>query len=72
MSLIDRPDDWRSATDTEICEELSRPKKFVDPAFINYVLHFRPNCMRRYLILHEQMGGYVGAPARRWLRGEKR
>jgi hypothetical protein len=70
LPLSQRPDDWHTATDEEIITALGTrdARGFVDPRWINYVEQHRPAAMCRYLSLHELMGGYVGPPARRFLR----
>lgn len=66
--LQDRPDDWIDASDEEIVDALMNRQPFVDPRFMAYIQRSRPHCLRRSILLHEQMGGYVSPIARRWLR----
>lgn len=66
--LQERPDEWASATDEEWVAALLDRQPFVDPRFMNYAQGHRPHCLRRSLLLHQDMGGYLGAPARRWLK----
>ena len=60
---------WERATDDEIVEALHNLPRFIDPRFMNYCKHDRPAALRRQLIEHQERGGYLGAPARRWLGG---
>lgn len=70
--LQNRRDDWEEATDAEVLDALlNRPPYGHDPLFFNWIRNHRPHCLRRSLLLHEQMGGYLGAPALRFL-GRKR
>ena len=66
--LSERPDDWATANDQEWADALGTGKRPVDPRFINYAERNRPEAICRYLKIHEQMGGLVGPPARRFLR----
>lgn len=63
-----RPDDWESATDEEIITALGTRQGLVNPFFLAYCKRARPAAVCRYLALHEELGGHVGLPARRFLR----
>lgn len=69
--LQDRRDDWADATDQEVTEALLDMPTLICPFFMAYVQSSRPQSLRRSLLLHEDMGGYIGAPARRWLKGRQ-
>jgi hypothetical protein len=67
--LQERPDDWLDATDQEWVDALLDRPPFIDPLFMAHAQRARPHCLRRALLLHRDTGGYLGAPARRWLKG---
>jgi hypothetical protein len=67
--LADRRDDWAGASDEEWVHAILSVPRPTDPFFINYAQRQRPEAVRR--ALHADMGGYLGAPARRWLRGQR-
>lgn len=69
--LQERREDWTDATDEEYVDALLHRAKFLDPFFHNYVVRTRPHCLRRALLLHADLGGYLGAPALRFLRGRR-
>jgi hypothetical protein len=69
--LQERREDWESATDEEIVDAILRRPKLLDPFFHNWVVRARPHCMRRALLLHADLGGHLGAPALRFLRGTR-
>ncbi len=70
--LMNRPLDWEAATDAQWLDALCTAPRPVCPRFLNFAEHHRPHVLRQYLVLHEAMGGYVGPPARRFLRGRRR
>jgi hypothetical protein len=70
--LQDRPHDWADATDEEIVDALLNRVEFVCLRWMAFVERERPHCLRRSLLLFEDLGGYLAAPARRWLRGGRR
>ncbi len=70
--LMSRPLDWEAAEDAEVLDALCSISGMVCPFFMAYVKNHRPHVLRQYLVLHEAMGGYVGPPARRFLRGRRR
>ncbi len=69
--LQDRRDDWADATDQEWTDALLNTPALIDPFFMNYAKRSRPHCLRRALLLHADMGGILGAPAIRWLKGRR-
>lgn len=68
--LQDRPNDWPTATDEEWTKALMKVPAFIDPFFMAYAQRHRPHCLRRAILLHQDLGGFVGRPAQRWLRGK--
>jgi hypothetical protein len=70
--LQERRDDWESALETEIVDALLDPQPFVCPFFISWARTHRPNAVARYLKLHADLGGYLGLPARRWMKQRRR
>ena len=66
-----RRKDWADASDDEFVEALLSMPPLIDPFFMAYVKNHRPHCLRRALVLHADLGGYLGAPARRWLDGDR-
>lgn len=68
--LQERPDDWLTATDEEWTAALLDHPTLIDPRFMAHAERCRPHCLRRALLLHADTGGYLGAPARRWLKGK--
>jgi len=69
--LQNRPNDWASATDDEWTAALLDTPPLICPFFMSYAQNHRPQCLRRALLLHKDTGGYLGAPARRWLKGSR-
>ena len=65
--LQDRPDDWETATDMEHLEALADHQPVVQPFWMAYLRNHRPHVLRRRLLLFQEMGGYLGRPARCWL-----
>jgi len=70
--LMHRPLDWEAASDAEWLDALSRTPRPVDPTFMAHAQNQRPHVLRQSLVLFEQMGGFLGLPARRWLGRGKR
>lgn len=60
-------DEWNRMTDEAIIREFAT-QAHPDPEFFAWVRLHRPWCMRQYLHLHRESGGYLGRPARRFLR----
>jgi hypothetical protein len=61
--------DWEAASDEEIVVALFQPVRFVNPCWMNYLKKNRPGPLAAYLQMHASQGGYLGSPARRFLRG---
>jgi hypothetical protein len=70
--LQDRRDDWADATDDEWADALLDMPALIDPLFMAYAKRHRPEALRRALLLHESLGGYLGTPARAWLATRKK
>lgn len=66
--LQERRADWHDATDAEHLDALTDRQPFICPMWMAYLQRTRPHVLRRSILLHEDMGGFVGAPGRRFLR----
>jgi hypothetical protein len=69
--LQERRDDWETATDQEWAEALLSPPALICPFFMAFARNRRPEALRRSLLLHRDLGGYLGPPARRFLLGKR-
>jgi hypothetical protein len=67
--LPDRPQDWDEASEEEIVSTLLEQTCFVDPRWLSWVRQKRPAALRRALLLHADLGGYLGPLAIRFLKG---
>lgn len=67
--LMHRPHDWPTATDDEWTAALLDTPRPIEPRFMAYARNHRAHCLRRALLLHADTGGFLGAPAKRFLRG---
>ena len=65
--LQDRRDDWADASDEDWIDALLHPPTLICPFWLNYARQHRPHCLRRSLLLHESLGGWLGPPALKFL-----
>lgn len=60
---------WESASDEQHLQGLlNRGKAIINPTWMNYLKRNRPHLIGQYLNLYQQGGGYLGKPARDYLK----
>lgn len=62
------PEAWEAAPDEELVSAPLERKRFVNPGFIAWLEQHRPAALRRSLLLFRDLGGVLGAPAKRFLK----